>query len=929
MDVDLITPNGDVSSLLGRAQALLDARDIEPIDALAQADAIVRAARSPRHREARALAHRAGCLALLDLGRVPQAARRSERGVADARAARVPSTVAGCLTTAAALAALVGRRKESFAMIDEAVIVARDAGDVVSEMNASAQRSWMMQRAGRWRDALRGVEALVDRPVIIGPFASEAQVRGLRAESMADRANILAELSRYDEALVAFDQAIDEIRRWPGPLDVVEVQRNRGVCLTHAGRIPDAMRAFDEVAESLAGSPAHRLRHLVGHADLLLDAQLIDEALVITERATAISRRAVRTDLWAEAHLLRARALRAGGDHSAAVIAARVAAKEYHRLGVAGRAAVARMIAASATAPRRRVGELDAAAVDLHRAGLRDEAIAARVAALMAAVAVGDHRSAEHQHRVVAVALRAGPALTRARAWLAEAVWHEFGDRPVEAREAVVTGLDILDEYRASLGGTELRAHASRIGEELVRIGIGLALHRDHPADVLWMSERWRSGVVQRRPVTTAAIAETMAELRHVLIEIGQPDIPAGALAELDTRRAALEDQVRQRARRIRGGGTRAVRPTRVSELRRVLDGGTLIEIVLHDDRYFAVTVAATTTIVELCAASEPLEPLADLLFALRRMARRGVSASAASAARDAATQALADIDRLLLEPLIGRVGAGHVVLVPPGPLHAVPWPSLASLHGRVVTVSPSSTWWAAAARVDELGHGGDHGLDHTGGHGGDHGLDHGGGHGLGHGGGQVVLAAGPRLRGATDEIAQLGSLYPDAIALEGDLAVEGQLRAALDGASLAHIACHSRPRADHPHLSALEMTDGPFTVYDFERLGSAPRQVVLSACESGVSAVRPGEELLGFLSALFSLGTDAVLASVVPVPDLATTSFMVAFHERLRAGQSFPLALAETRRELLATSNDPADFVVAHAFVAFANVSSMGSAVG
>ena len=904
MDVDLITPNGDVSSLLGRAQALLDARDIEPIDALAQADAIVRAARSPRHREARALAHRAGCLALLDLGRVPQAARRSERGVADARAARVPSTVAGCLTTAAALAALVGRRKESFAMIDEAVIVARDAGDVVSEMNASAQRSWMMQRAGRWRDALRGVEALVDRPVIIGPFASEAQVRGLRAESMADRANILAELSRYDEALVAFDQAIDEIRRWPGPLDVVEVQRNRGVCLTHAGRIPDAMRAFDEVAESLAGSPAHRLRHLVGHADLLLDAQLIDEALVITERATAISRRAVRTDLWAEAHLLRARALRAGGDHSAAVIAARVAAKEYHRLGVAGRAAVARMIAASATAPRRRVGELDAAAVDLHRAGLRDEAIAARVAALMAAVAVGDHRSAEHQHRVVAVALRAGPALTRARAWLAEAVWHEFGDRPVEAREAVVTGLDILDEYRASLGGTELRAHASRIGEELVRIGIGLALHRGHPADVLWMSERWRSGVVQRRPVTTAAIAETMAELRHVLIEIGQPDIPAEVLAELDTRRAALEDQVRQRARRIRGGGTRAVRPTRVSELRRVLDGGTLIEIVLHDDRYFAVTVAATTTIVELCAASEPLEPLADLLFALRRMARRGVSASAASAARDAATQALADIDRLLLEPLIGRVGAGHVVLVPPGPLHAVPWPSLASLHGRVVTVSPSSTWWAAAAPGDGLGQGG-------------------------HGGGQVVLAAGPRLRGATDEIAQHGSLYPDAIALEGDLAVESQLRAAHDGASLAHIACHSRPRADHPHLSALEMTDGPFTVYDFERLGSAPRQVVLSACESGVSAVRPGEELLGFLSALFSLGTDAVLASVVPVPDLATTSFMVAFHERLRAGQSFPLALAETRRELLATSNDPADFVVAHAFVAFANVSSMGSAVG
>jgi len=40
-------------------------------------------------------------------------------------------------------------------------------------------------------------------------------------------------------------------------------------------------------------------------------------------------------------------------------------------------------------------------------------------------------------------------------------------------------------------------------------------------------------------------------------------------------------------------------------------------------------------------------------------------------------------------------------------------------------------------------------------------------------------------------------------------------------------------------------------TVYDLEALGHAPSTLILSACESGLSGVRPGDELMGLASVL------------------------------------------------------------------------------
>lgn len=61
---------------------------------------------------------------------------------------------------------------------------------------------------------------------------------------------------------------------------------------------------------------------------------------------------------------------------------------------------------------------------------------------------------------------------------------------------------------------------------------------------------------------------------------------------------------------------------------------------------------------------------------------------------------------------------------------------------------------------------------------------------------------------------------------------------------------CHALFRADNPLFSALQLADGPLTVYDLERLRAAPRDMILSACDDGVSAVRPGDEPAAALAA-------------------------------------------------------------------------------
>ncbi len=309
------------------------------------------------------------------------------------------------------------------------------------------------------------------------------------------------------------------------------------------------------------------------------------------------------------------------------------------------------------------------------------------------------------------------------------------------------------------------------------------------------------------------------------------------------------------------------------------------MEIVEQEGRLHAVVAAAgRCTLHHLGDAGRVTDELAALGFALRRLGRPRGSPAVVEAGRRSADEALARLDEQLLAPLRARLAARDLVVVPTAPLHAVPWPSLPSLAAAAVEVAPSSAWWCQRPAPPSAG--------------------------------EIALVAGPGLPGAASEVGELAARYPGARVLTGAAATVEATTRALDGAALAHLACHGRFRAENPLFSALELADGSLTVYDLERLTRAPAVVVLSACDSGVSAVRPGDELLGLLSSLFALGTDAVVASAVPVPDLDTSALMLAFHDALGRGATAAAALGAARDAVDPTS--PTGFVARTAFVCF-----------
>jgi len=243
-----------------------------------------------------------------------------------------------------------------------------------------------------------------------------------------------------------------------------------------------------------------------------------------------------------------------------------------------------------------------------------------------------------------------------------------------------------------------------------------------------------------------------------------------------------------------------------------------------------------------------------------------------------------AALEASLLGGAAGGLGDGPVVVIPPARFRAVPWTLMPSLRDRVVTVAPSASAWLRARRMRPPSPR------------------------------RVALVTGPGLATKGAEIEPLRSLYPGAMMLAHGNATAGQVLTALDGAWLAHIAAHGTFRTDNPMFSSILLDDGPLIVHDFERLGRAPYHLVLAGCDSGVAAPVGADELLGLVSSLMPLGAAGIVASVVPVNDIAVVPVMVALHEALQRGATLPEALLAARRE---AGDDPLAEATAHSFLA------------
>jgi len=857
-----------------------------------------------------AQAHRAHGRAAYELGRLDEAVASLRTSVRHAESGGEPVVAAEARMSLAYMLLEQGRTAEALSLADTAAkgLHGPQAGRLLM------QRGLLLWRCGRTDEALDSYRRALPPIRRSGDRLAEARLYNNRALLYVDRGELTAAEADASRAAALFTGLGQDVL-------AATAEHNLGYVASRRGDAPEALRRFDN-AEAVYR--AHRVvprEVLLSRAELLLSVGLTGEARETTERAIDSYAAAGLRSLLAEALLMFSQAALAGGDTGASREAAARAARMFARQRRPGWAAVARYVALRADeraelltpALRRRALR---AARELAAIGWRAQELDARLIAARVALRHGDVATVRRELRLATAARSSGPTELRIRAWYAEALLRLATGRRAAAETALRAGFRVMERQRATLGATELRVYVAGHAEELAKLGLQLALDSGSPRRLLGWMERWRAGAQGLRPVRPpddAPLAAALAELRRVTSEAEAALLDGQRADRPLARKAALEERVQRLARRVAGPLLHPpTGPPDLDDLAAGLGGRVLLELVGHDGALLAVTVRdGEARMHDLGPISDVRRLVGAMLFGLRRMALGHGSTASLRAARSAVEAAADRMADAIVRPLAGVLGDRPLVVVPTGSIRSTPWSLLPGFTGRSVTVAPSAAIWLRAARrprerVTEL----------TAGRLGGPAAGAGPPAGPGAGAGLVVLVGGPGLDGVTAEIGELAAAYPGALRLEGPAATVESALSALDGADVAHIAAHGRLRGDNPLFSALEMADGPLTVYDLERLSQAPRLVLLPACQSGVGREYAGDEVVGLTAALFALGTRTAVATVVPVPDAATRPLMVALHERLRRGLSTAEALAAA--QAAADREDPAGFATAGGFVCY-----------
>ncbi len=169
-----------------------------------------------------------------------------------------------------------------------------------------------------------------------------------------------------------------------------------------------------------------------------------------------------------------------------------------------------------------------------------------------------------------------------------------------------------------------------------------------------------------------------------------------------------------------------------------------------------------------------------------------------------------------------------------------------------------------------------------------------------------VVGDSRDNLPGSRLEAEQVAVLFGVKPLLGADATMTAVEHAVRD-VDVVHFAGHGYFNAQSPLDSGLLMAAGEtFTarqVFGLRQFRGG--LVTLSGCETGVSDVRPGDELMGLTRAFMAAGTPSVLASLWRVGDESTAFLMTQFYSYLLG--SPPLTKAEAlRRAMLDTRAQP-----------------------
>jgi hypothetical protein len=246
--------------------------------------------------------------------------------------------------------------------------------------------------------------------------------------------------------------------------------------------------------------------------------------------------------------------------------------------------------------------------------------------------------------------------------------------------------------------------------------------------------------------------------------------------------------------------------------------------------------------------------PLGSLVFDIRTHIQRGSD--------DKAKRALAQLDELLMWPLREEVmqvkKIDHVIVVPHGMLHSIPFAALGAETGRrliedaALTVAPSATVWQRLATARRPKPSTFLGLANP-------------------------LADTRPLPAAQTEVSQIAEgLKPmPCTVLTGNQATKAALRDNLHDKSILHFATHGEfPESDAIDFHRIMLAgtagdDGRLNAEDLRQMDlHAVRLAVLSICNGGLYRFGPGDEPYGLMPVFLGAGAENVVGTLWPLED-------------------------------------------------------------
>ncbi len=123
---------------------------------------------------------------------------------------------------------------------------------------------------------------------------------------------------------------------------------------------------------------------------------------------------------------------------------------------------------------------------------------------------------------------------------------------------------------------------------------------------------------------------------------------------------------------------------------------------------------------------------------------------------------------------------------------------------------------------------------------------------------------------------------YEQIVLLLGENATTENIKREINTANLVHYSGHAFFDRTQPEKSGLRLHDRVFTIKDFADLHIPANLVVLSACETGLAKISPGDELEGLVRAIQLAGARYIIATLWPVNDyIARRIFEIFYLEK------------------------------------------------